>query len=368
MLRTLFLSSLVCGVTPIALAERSPIDFEVEAETVLVITPLSDDTETREAETFLGEASLNGTAETVLENGVRLRGRFALRLQKDHPQRPGGSGGFGTNVNAVPGAFSSLSDGPVPNGEGDDLRARLETAYFQIDGGYGELRLGKDSGVAARFHEGAPDVLRHARDAEAAGAQGVLLAPVSYLPLTDDDVAGLVADVAGATGLPICIYNNPGTTHFTISEALLARLAQIAGVAAVKNPPPSDRGFGAQIARVRASTPAGFSVGYSGDAAIAGALQGGADAWYSVLAGTCPDLCLGLWQAREDAVALKALNSRLAPLWALFDAHGSIRVVYEIANILGLGPVTLPKPLLPMPTPVRDQIAAALDSVMGVTA
>ena len=212
------------------------------------------------------------------------------------------------------------------------------------------------------------DVLRHARDAEAAGAQGVLLAPVSYLPLTDDDVAGLVADVAGATGLPICIYNNPGTTHFTISEALLARLAQIAGVAAVKNPPPSDRGFGAQIARVRASTPAGFSVGYSGDAAIAGALQGGADAWYSVLAGTCPDLCLGLWQAREDAVALKALNSRLAPLWALFDAHGSIRVVYEIANILGLGPVTLPKPLLPMPTPVRDQIAAALDSVMGVTA
>lgn len=212
------------------------------------------------------------------------------------------------------------------------------------------------------------DVLRHARDAEAAGAQGVLLAPVSYLPLTDDDVAVLVADVAGATGLPICIYNNPGTTHFAISEALLARLAQIPGVVAVKNPPPSDRAFGAQIARVRASTPAGFSVGYSGDAAIAGALEGGADAWYSVLAGTCPDLCLGLWQAREDAVALAALNSRLAPLWALFDAHGSIRVVYEMANILGLGPVALPKPLLPMSAPVRDQIAAALDSVMGVTA
>lgn len=212
------------------------------------------------------------------------------------------------------------------------------------------------------------DVLRHARDAEAAGAQGVLLAPVSYLPLTDDDVAGLVADVAGAMGLPICIYNNPATTHFAISEALLARLAQIVGVAAVKNPPPSDRAFGAQIARLRASTPAGFSVGYSGDAAIAGALQGGADAWYSVLAGTCPDLCLSLWQAREDAVELKALNSRLAPLWALFDAHGSIRVVYEMANILGLGPVTLPKPLLPMPAPARDQIAAALDSVMGVSA
>ena len=194
MLRTLFLSSLVCGVTPIALAERSPIDFEVEAETVLVITPLSDDTETREAETFLGEASLNGTAETVLENGVRLRGRFALRLQKDHPQRPGGSGGFGTNVNAVPGAFSSLSDGPVPNGEGDDLRARLETAYFQIDGGYGELRLGKDSGVAARFHEGAPDVLSHARGDTA------LLDPTGLSTVrTRHDLTGPSAKVSYAT-------------------------------------------------------------------------------------------------------------------------------------------------------------------------
>ncbi|MEM1086818.1 MAG: porin [Pseudomonadota bacterium] len=163
MVRTLILSSLACAIAPIAFAERPPIDIEIDAETVLVITRLSDDTEAREAETFLGEASLSGTAETVLDNGVRLRGRFALRLQKDHPQRPGGSGGFGTDISAVPGAFSGLSDGPVPSGDGDDFRARLETAYFQIDGGYGELRLGKDSGVAARFHEGAPDVLSHAR-------------------------------------------------------------------------------------------------------------------------------------------------------------------------------------------------------------
>jgi len=150
-------------LAPLSSAERPLVDLELEAETTLVITPLSDDEDARASETFLGEASLNATAETVLDNGVRLRGRFALRVQKDHPQRPGGSGGFGTDINAVPGAFSGVSDGPVPQGEGDDLRARLETAYFQIDGGYGEMRIGKDSGVAARFHEGAPDILSHAR-------------------------------------------------------------------------------------------------------------------------------------------------------------------------------------------------------------
>ncbi|MEO1642394.1 MAG: porin [Pseudomonadota bacterium] len=163
MTRAFILCSITCAFAPVMLAERPPIDIELEAETVLAITPLSDDTGAREAETFLGEASLSGTAETVLDNGLRLRGRFALRLQKDHPQRPGGSGGFGTDISTVPGAFSGVSDGPVPTGEGDDLRARLETAYFQVDGGYGELRLGKDSGVAARFHEGAPSVLSHTR-------------------------------------------------------------------------------------------------------------------------------------------------------------------------------------------------------------
>lgn len=38
-------------------------------------------------------------------------------------------------------------------------------------------------------------VLQHAEDAQAAGASGVLLAPVSYQPLTCQDVYGLFEDV-----------------------------------------------------------------------------------------------------------------------------------------------------------------------------
>ncbi|MEM7492060.1 MAG: porin [Pseudomonadota bacterium] len=194
MLRAVFYASLIYAVVPNVSAERPPIDAELEAETVLVITPLSDDSESRESETFLGEASLSGTAETILESGIRLRGRFALRLQKDHPQRPGGSGGFGVDTTAAPGAFSGLSNGPVPTGEGDDLRARLETAYIQIDGGYGELRIGKDSGVSARFHEGAPSVLSHAR------GDTPLLDPTGLTTVrTRHDLTGPSAKISYAT-------------------------------------------------------------------------------------------------------------------------------------------------------------------------
>ena len=139
----------------------TPIETEFEFESVTVVTPLSDSDAPIDVEPILAEVSLVATSEKVLESGVRLRARGALRLQRDHPARPGGVGGFGMDDFAATGAFSGLSQAsPI---ESSDIRTRLETAYLQIDGGYGELRAGKDQGVAARFYEGPRSVLSHAR-------------------------------------------------------------------------------------------------------------------------------------------------------------------------------------------------------------
>ena len=202
------------------------------------------------------------------------------------------------------------------------------------------------------------DVLHHAEDATEAGASALLLAPMSYLPLTDDDVFTLFNDVACTTDLPICVYNNPGTTHFDVSEDLLTRLAAIPGVEAVKNPSAAD--VSGSMGRLRQAVPEDFSLGHSGDATITNALNSGSDAWYSVLAGTCPQICLRLWNARTDPATMDALNADLAPLWSLFTRYGGIRVVYEVANLLDLGPVALPKPLLPLSEEARADIAATL--------
>ena len=145
-----------------ALAQAdTPWETELEMESVTVVTPVSDSDAPFDVRPVLGELSLITTSERVLENGVRLRARGALRLQADHPQRPGGTGGVGDATVAPVGAFSGLS-AALPL-ETSETRARLETAYFQVDGGYGELRFGKDQGVGARFHEGTRSVLSHAR-------------------------------------------------------------------------------------------------------------------------------------------------------------------------------------------------------------
>jgi len=204
------------------------------------------------------------------------------------------------------------------------------------------------------------DVLVNVKNAELAGAAGVLLAPVSYLPLTNNDVSSLVKDVSEATKLPVCFYNNPGTTKFNLDEDLLRAMGTSGAISAVKNPAPIDGKFDQQMSRLRSVLPKNFVLGYSGDATISAALKAGADAWYSVLAGTLPNLAAELWNARNNEVKLSHLNDKLTPLWKIFGEYGGIRVIYEIANMTGLGPVKLPRPLLPLDKTAITEIERAL--------
>ena len=138
-----------------------------------------------------------------------------------------------------------------------------------------------------------------ARDARQAGADGLLLAPMSYQPLTDDEVFRHFEAVAAAGELPLCIYNNPGTTKFTFSPDLIARLAELPNVAAVKMPLPADSDYAGEMRRLRAMTPDGFAMGYSGDWGAKDALLAGGDCWYSVVAGLLPEPALALTRAAQ---------------------------------------------------------------------
>ncbi len=130
-------------------------------------------------------------------------------------------------------------------------------------------------GVGALRTDDAQDL---ARDAEAEGADALLLAPVSYTPLTEEEAFRHYVAVASATGLPLCIYNNPGTTHFTFSPTLLGRLAEVPNISAVKMPLPSAVSVASELTALRAGPAGSLAIGYSGDWGAAEALLAGADA------------------------------------------------------------------------------------------
>ena len=205
------------------------------------------------------------------------------------------------------------------------------------------------------------------RDADALGADGLLLAPVSYAPLKDEEAFLHYQTVAGATGRPICIYNNPGTTHFHFTDDLLARLAGLPTVAAVKMPLPKDGDVAGELARLRPLAPPSFRIGYSADWGTGAALLAGADAFYSGIAGVLPKPMLALARAAQagDADRVDALNAAFEPLWTLCKAHGGMRVSYALAGLLGLKAGLPPLPIQPLSGAVLDQLAKAMAQIEG---
>ncbi|WP_349957664.1 dihydrodipicolinate synthase family protein [Rhizobium sp. ZPR3] len=205
-----------------------------------------------------------------------------------------------------------------------------------------------------------------ARDAKAAGADGLLLAPVSYTPLLEEEVYQHFVAVAEAGDLPLCIYNNPGTTKFTFSDGLIARLAKVANIVAVKMPLPQRGDFKEEMSRLRQETPKGFAIGYSGDWGAAAGLLAGSDAWYSVVAGLLPAEALALTRAAQagDTAEVERLDQKFQPLWNLFKEFGSFRVMYAIAEALDLCRVDPPRPILPLSAAEKPRVKSALDHIL----
>lgn len=216
------------------------------------------------------------------------------------------------------------------------------------------------------------EVLGHAESAEKAGAAGLLLAPMTYQPLTPEDVFGLYRTVTAHTGLPVIVYDNPGTTHFSFSNELYGRIAELPGIASIKIPgvPRDPAGARAHVAAIRAAIPADVTVGVSGDAFGAAGLAAGCDAWYSVVAGTLPAPAMRITRSSQDGAvdAAAAESMRLAPLWDLFaEFGGSLRVIAAIAEHLRLAPPrSLPLPLRGLDDEQRGRVAGVLDE-LGLT-
>lgn len=205
------------------------------------------------------------------------------------------------------------------------------------------------------------DVLKLADDAQHAGASGLLLAPMSYQPLTENEVFSLYESLSQAASVPLVVYDNPRTTHFEFSDELHGRIAQLPGIASIKIPAvPADLSQAtARVDRLRKLIPSQVTIGVSGDGFAATGLRAGCDTWYSVIAGLFPKTALALTQAAQagNTQILHDLEQQLSALWTLFNEHGSIRVIATAAEELGLvKKPSLPLPLLSLDGEVRTKI------------
>ena len=71
-----------------------------------------------------------------------------------------------------------------------------------------------------------PNAVRYSREAEALGADGLMIVPPYYYTPTDDEIFGYYRAISEAVSIPIMLYNNPVTTNVDMSAKLVARLTR----------------------------------------------------------------------------------------------------------------------------------------------
>lgn len=151
---------------------NAEIDTSFDADMTLVLAMGGDEGAGPQRSNALAEVSFTTGAEYLFENGLEFSGNLSFRAQTDHPARPGSAGAIQDCPPSVVGCSSESGLGlrggfsrVATIGEQDETggRGHLEAAYVTLKGGWGEVVVGRDQGVAQRFYEGGPTVFDLAR-------------------------------------------------------------------------------------------------------------------------------------------------------------------------------------------------------------
>ncbi|KNC17763.1 hypothetical protein AC792_13660 [Arthrobacter sp. RIT-PI-e] len=211
---------------------------------------------------------------------------------------------------------------------------------------------------------GTREVLEAATDAQAAGAAGLVLSPVSYVPLTENEVLAQVRAVSAETDLPVCLYNNPGTTQFDYTLPLVAELAELPSVVAFKDTAADARAFNQRRSELTSLLTGELLHGVSGDSLM---LSGevAADAWHSGPAAMLPHAYARLRRAvvGRDPSEVERIRRVLGPI---VDRVGSLRKIsglHLLARACGVAAGAPRPPLLPAPGSELRELGRLLDAL-----
>jgi dihydrodipicolinate synthase/N-acetylneuraminate lyase len=188
--------------------------------------------------------------------------------------------------------------------------------------------------------------VRFARDAQAAGADGLMVLPAMVYVPTGAELEAHFRAVAAATRLPIMLYNNPPAYRTTIELATLARLADVANIVALKESTPDSRRFTDVINACgeRYVLFAGLD-----DLAFEG-LALGARGWVSGLTNAFPRESLALYAALRagDLPRARAIYRWFMPLLHLDAGHDLVQAIKLAEHGMGRGSERVRPPRRPL--------------------
>lgn len=201
------------------------------------------------------------------------------------------------------------------------------------------------------------DAIELSREAEAMGADGVMIIPPFYSTPTEDELFEHYRRIGEAISIPIMVYNNPATANVDLLPSTLARLSEIDAVTMVKEST-------LEVTRVR------DIIELCGDrlTVFAGILGYesfwlGAEGWVAVCSNLVPRQSARLFELvadRKDHETALALYKKILPIVRWVGGHRYVSASKAALSMMGM-PVGEPRaPRLPLPEDERAELAQAL--------
>jgi 4-hydroxy-tetrahydrodipicolinate synthase len=203
------------------------------------------------------------------------------------------------------------------------------------------------------------EAIRLSKFAADKGADGVLVVPITYWRLTDNELYEHYEAIARSIKIPLGIYNNPGTTGVDIKPALVARIAAVDNVGFIKE----SSGDMSRVSAIRQLTGYQISVMNGNDACTPEAIAAGVDGWFAGSCNIMPRLCVELFRLgykEKNIVAMRDYFQPMFPICDFMGLRGYIRVAHAACEILGRSVGSPRRPIRPLDASDRAYLRTLL--------
>ncbi|OBB65558.1 dihydrodipicolinate synthase family protein [Mycobacterium sp. 852014-50255_SCH5639931] len=201
--------------------------------------------------------------------------------------------------------------------------------------------------------------IRRARYAERAGADAVMILPVSYWKLREREIVQHYRSISDAISIPIMAYNNPATSGVDMPPELLVRMFEtIDNVTMIKE----STGDLTRMRRIDELSGGRLPFYNGSNPLVLDALKAGASGWCTAAPNLRPQPCIDLYEAVRagDLDKAQVLYDDLKPLLQFIVAGGLATTVKAGLDLLGF-PVGDPRPpLLPLDEEGRAELKQLL--------
>ena len=198
------------------------------------------------------------------------------------------------------------------------------------------------------------EAVRLSRQAEAMGADGLMIIPPFYSTPTEDELYQHYKTISEAVSVPIMVYNNPATANVDLVPHILARLSEIENVLYVKEST-------MDVTRVR-----DINLLCGGKLTVFGGIMGfesfleGAKGWVSVASNVLPRETAEIYNRVKAGDIKDAWNTymRILPIIRFVGGIWYVGGTKALLNAMGLAVGNPRPPRLPAPSPLQEQAKA----------